>query len=747
MAEIVEFECTPRVCICNRENFKIYGAIVDSTKYPNIKLNKYDNVTILGNVHDLGLDISYNVKAELQNGAYGAQYKILNIKRDRPQTLDDSRLFLSELLTPTQVDSILNAYPDIVDRVTNDRLDDIDLSKTPHIKEYIFNVIKNKIIDNFALVELIQEFQGLLDVSILKKIYKKYPSLKKLKNELKNDPYKCLCGLSGVAFIKADTILLTLERQSKQNIQKGLEPIIDFGYELRTSAQRCKACIMFCLSENEKNGHTKMDIVELRSTCNKLTPDCVNHFVDIVKNDKHIHIDNSKKFVALKSTYETELYIANRLKDGLKDNAIWNIDLSRYSNNDLTDEQFSAIEKLCRFNICILNGPGGSGKSYTTTTILQMLKDNNKTSILLAPTGKASLTLQGYANAPASTIHRGLGYMPPDDWTHNELMPFYQDVVVVDEFSMVDVFLMKRLIEAIDFKRTKLLIIGDNAQIPSVGAGNSLHDLMNSNLVPTTTLSKIFRYGIGGLMTVATNTRLSKKFLADTGKVEMFGEDKGYVFIPSEQEVIVDKVVNLYKKLLQEGRKAEDILVLSSYNKGLYGTININNHLQRVANAKSMFGKGLTIGDITFFKNDLVIQTSNNYKAKIYEPNKEAFEEDNVTFVPNGEIGRIEDINNKSIIIEFDGKLIEYDKKSAEQLKLAYSISTHKSQGSSIPIVIMVTPKAHTFMLNSNLMYVAQTRARIRCYHFGDVKTINTALKKKVNFNRNTFLGELLRSK
>jgi len=748
LSKIIEFECVPKVCTYSSEEFKIYGTDVNREKYPNIKLNKYENVTISGNTHTLAFGITYLVKAEEVNNKYGVSYKILNIRRDKPQTLDSSRNFLSEIITPRQVDSILNAYPNIIDKVINNDLDDIDLSKTPHIKDYIFNVIKTKIIENFALIEIVDFFKGNLDIAVIRKLYYKYPSLQKIKTQLNKDPYKCLCGLARIGFRTADNILLNLEQVSNKLSESGEEPIINFDFDLKTSKQRSKACIMFCLEENQNNGHTKTDIVELRAVCRKLAPACIDHFVNVVRNDEHIFFDSKTKFVALKNTYETELFVANKIIEGLNHNIKWDFNLDKYKEKGLTEEQFGVLPMICNNNIMVLNGNGGSGKTFTTITLLDMLKENNKSYLLFSPTGRASKILANYCKYPASTIHRGLGFKPPNIWEYNSEYPLHCDVLVVDEFSMVDIFIMQKLVDAIDFKKTKLLIIGDSAQIPSVGAGNILHDIINSQKVPKTTLTKIFRYGIGGIMTVATNTRESKRFLADTGKVEIFGEDKGYVFIPTPQQTMINKLMQLYKKLLIEF-KAEDVWVLTAYNKGEYGSININSKLQVLANAKSMFTKGMQVGDTTFYKDDLVLNTVNNYKAKIYKDKNtyDPFDDsdiNNQTFIPNGEIGTVLEVTDKGIIINFDGVKIIYDKSDALKLKLAYSISLHKSQGSQNKIIIILTPKAHTFMLNSNLLYVGQTRTQLRCYHMGDVKTVNNAIKEKVNFNRNTFLQELL---
>jgi len=743
--DIVEFRCIPQRCTYNSADYKIYAVNIDSIKYPNVKLNKFENVTILGNTHELGIGIEYQVTGEEQESKFGFQYQIRNIKRERPTNINTTKLFLSEILTNNQVDTLLSVYPDIIDRVVNNKLSDIDLNLTRGIKDYTFNVIKNKIIENFALVELVDKFQGLINLSMLKKLYEKYPSVLKIEIELKNDPYKCLCGLSRVGFKTADSLLLEIDRISKENVKNGLLPIINFDYDLKTSKQREKACMIYLLEENENEGNTKFNIIKLKNQSEKLAPSCISHFVTIIKDDESIYYEKESKFVALKETYETEVYISKRIIEGLAINNKWDIEAEKYREVDgvkLTDTQFSSLGVLCEHNISILNGYAGTGKSQTTSSIIKMLKSNNKSFRLLAPTGRASKVLSGFTKEDAFTIHRGLAYNPVGGWGYNEECKIPDDVLIVDEFSMVDIMLMRKVLEAIDFNRTKLLIIGDSAQIPSVSCGNVLHDLVNSKLIPMTTLTQVFRYGVGGLMTVATMTRNSEEFLSDKNTdITFFGDDKAYVFIPTQQEKLVISVMSLYKKLLTKNYKPEDILVLSSYNVGDYGTVAINLKLQDIANPNVGSNDNLKIGETTYYINDLVIQNVNNYKAPLYG-NEFAF--DDTTFVPNGEIGKILEINKNNAIIDFDGKQINYDKSMMLQVKLAYSISTHKSQGGQAKVVVLITPKAHTYMLNSNLMYVGQTRAKEKCYQLGDVYTINRAIKQKANFERHTFLNNLL---
>lgn len=732
-------------------DYKIFAIDVDKDDYPNIKHTKYGNVTILGEINDLTESVEYEIRAVEELSKYGYGYRVINIKRERPTSLSEMYVFLQEILTENQARELYRVYPNIVDKVINNDLDDIDLSKLKGIKEKTFSVIKQKIIENFCLAELVIEFQGLLSFSIINKLYNKYTSIDLLKEKLRENPYKCLCGISGIGFKTADSILLTLEKESKNNIQNGEESIIEFEEDLKTSRGRCLACMLYLLEENENEGHTLMNIVDLRSQCMKMVPACCNYFVDCIQ-DQSIYFDKKLLTVSLKKTYDTEKYIAYKLILGLLTGSKakpWNFDIEKYRNVngcDLSNEQMKVPENMCKYAVSILNGSAGSGKSFSSQAAINMLEDNNKSYVLFAPTGKAAKVIAEYTNRSASTIHRGLGYMPPSEWCVNTENPLNCDVVIIDEFSMTDIFLFKHVLDAIDFKHTKLLLIGDSAQLPSVGCGNVLHDLIESNVIPTVTLTKIFRYGEGGLMKVATDVRMCKPYLSSIeNTLTWFGDNKDYAFINVGDSLIVKNSVGLYKKLLNQGYQCEDIAFLTAYKKGEYGSIKINNALQRIANKNYNSNNFMMIGDTKYFVNDLVMQTVNNYHAEIYYDDFCNDNDAEETFIANGESGVIKEIHYGYAIIQFDDVTVKYYRNDMQTISLGYAMTIHKSQGSSAKVVILITPKAHTFMLNSNLIYVGLTRMKEKCFHLGTKSTVDIAVKKKANLVRNTNMRQVIK--
>ena len=731
-------------CNYNAPDYKIYACDVDKQKYPEIKQNKYNNVSILGELSDLTLGVEYEVTAEEQVNKYGTSYKVVNIRRDIPTTIEGTYLFLSEILTENQARVLIEHYPDIIKRVQNNDLDDIDLSKLKGIGEKTFEKIKDKIITNFSLMELVIEFKNVLSMSIIKKIYDEYASIDKLKEKLKTNPYTTLTRISRIGFKTADSIILQLQKEN----------IIDFGYDVKTSPDRCLSCMLYILEENENDGHTKMNLADLRQQCLKIVPSAAEHFVEVVKDD-NIYYDKNTMDVSLKQTYEAEKYIADTILCNLNNvDNIWEFDIQKYKNIgefELSDEQMRILDVICKNNIAILNGFAGAGKTASTQGIINMLKDNDKSFRLFSPTGRAAKVLHENTNEPASTIHRGLGYMPPNQWTYNQWQKLHTDIVIVDEFSMVDIWLFKKLLDAIDFKHTKLLLIGDNAQLPSVSCGNLLHDFMEANIVPTITLNKIFRYSNGGLMRVATDTRCCKEYLTKDmkSKATIFGDNQDYMFVDLSSELIPKNVVALYKKLLNNGNNIEDIQVLTAKNVGDCGSVQLNNMIQRVANPNYGSEINMKVGETTYYEGDLILQTVNNYNAEIVNDKDNmdwSLDDEALTaFVANGETGIVKEIYNTYVIVDFNGIKVKYYRNDMNMVKLGYAISIHKSQGGGFKTVILCTPQSHIFMLNSNLLYVGLTRMKEKLYHLGSLQSVNQAVKKKANLIRHTFMQNLLK--
>lgn len=742
--ETYSFKATMQKCIYCSDTFKVYAMNVDKNEYPNIKHNQYDNVSISGDLPVLSTDLEYEIIAYEETGKYGPGYKVKSITREGPKSDEDIYSFLCNVLTQDQADTIYNAYPDIVQRVKDGRLEDVDLNKLKGIKEKTFAKICSKIIDNYVLFDLIAEFHGILTMSMIKRIYEIYPSVEKLKHYLKTKPYTTLMRVGGIGFKRADEIALRLEE----------EGLIEFEESLLTSADRCLASVTYILQQNEEEGNTRANLAEVHKKCVNLTAACAKHFTEVVQDDS-IYYNKDRLAIALRKTYNTESKIANVVRGAIVGNCnMWDYDVMPYRSCGqfaLTDEQMGAIKNVCLKSFSVLNGPAGSGKSSAIDGLIKLLDDNGKSYIILAPTGKAAKVISRYTGRNASTIHRGLGYNPMSGWRYNQSMRLPQDVVIVDECSMIDIWLFEHLLDAIDFTRTKLLMIGDDAQLPSIGAGNVFHDLLNSKIVPATTLTQIFRYKEDGLLNTATRIRYGQQYLDKEMKNcrTEFGDNGDYVFIDVPTSAVANEAVKIYKALLDNGVPQQDVCVLSAKNVGPCGVIELNKMLQRVANVNYGCGEHLEIGDgdnkTVYYVGDVLLQKRNTYDMNIVGAT-----DGETAFVANGETGIIrrfdKDEQGQFVVVSFGGVDVKYYKTdmNPNDVGLAYAQTVHKAQGSGVDYVILCTPSHHSFMLNSNLLYVALTRTKKKCFHVGDINAVNTAVKKKEDTNRCTFLKSIL---
>lgn len=728
----IEFKAKMKKCVYNGDSFKVYAMDVDTNEYPDIQINSYKNCSVIGDLPDLVEGVEYEIIAVEKESKYGMSYEVIQIKRNTPTTKEETYSFLREILTENQANTIIENHPDIITLVKENKTDTIDVNKLKGIGKKSLEKIKTKIIENFYLIDLVTEFGNILSLSMLRKIYDKYTSIEVLKKKLKSEPYSTLTRVSGIGYKKADAIILELQKEN----------IINFGYDVRTSPDRCLSCAIYLLEENENSGNTKMSLIELRSQMLKLVPECIDYFTDAIKTE-HIYYNKGTMDVALNQTYEDEKYIAESIKYGLSVDKVWDFDWKQYQNKgefSLSDEQIELLHSVCENNVTILTGGAGMGKSASTKMLIQMLDDNNKTYILAAPTGKSAKVLKDFSKTEAKTIHRALGFNPQTGWTYNKDFSLDCDVFLIDEFSMVSIDLMVHVIDAIDFNKTKLVMIGDPNQLPSVSCGNLLHDFLLSKTIPVVSLTKVFRYGTGGILTAATDIINGNKYIPNNdSKVITYGDDAGYTFIKTDDESIIKEALTLYNKLIKNNvYKPEEIAVLTAYNKGDYGAVTLNTYLQKIANKNYGSSNCFKYGSSVYYLDDIVMQRANNYSMEIYD------EEDTDAFVANGECSKISLIRKDYMVSDFEDMRIKYYKDNLSDLSLAYSYTTHKSQGSTIKAVIVLTPRSHIFMSTANLLYVAVTRASDKCFHFGLPSTINIAMGKKENFNRSTFMQEML---
>lgn len=721
-----------------KESFKMYGFCPNDSYIDKVVLSDYGNITIKGELPTLIEGKEYEIEVEYEKKG---KYESYVVKRfvNNPMDMNENEAFnfLSELVGDNLADNILKVYPNFVKIIIANKKDEIDINKIYGVGEITLNKIVDKINKNIMFYNIISEYKEYeLTLSQIQKIYDAYNSFDLLKEKMNENPYQCLCSIGGISFKTADVKILNKNKC------------------LVKSKYRMTESIMHILEQNEESGHTWMKTNELYSECSKLSPQCIEEFKNVLENNDRIYFDKENKKISKKQTYYCEKEIAERLLNISKNSRIFDINYSKYNCVDefqLTDKQKLSLEYACKYNFFILAGFAGGGKTFSTKALLDMLDEYNYSYVLYAPTGKASKNFYQNTNRHASTIHRGLGFNPIQGFFYNETNKLPYDYIIVDEATMIDIYLMKNLLKAIDENRSKLIFICDPAQIPSVGCGNCIQDIINSNIFPVIFLDKVFRYKDGGLAKIATDTRNGQMFIFDEG-VQKFGDD--FIFVPTSKDTLIDKIISAYKKMQDKGGLIDDIVVLSAYNVGEYGTYKINSIIQNLINPSNGEMELSYIRqkfEIKFRLNDRVMQVVNNYQAPIFEHEDQLKKDEKYTAIFNGDDGKIIKIGtnhkgSKYMVVDFNGELVLYRDDDIRDLLLAYSISGHKSQGSGYKYVIAVTPPTHKFFLNRNLLYVMYTRTKKFIYNIGTIDTIESALKKSENLNRQTHLKDLLMS-
>lgn len=488
--------------------------------------------------------------------------------------------------------------------------------------------------------------------------------------------------------------------------------------ELKESVERCVWVCRELIHKHESEGNTKMNASSLARALHSSYSELMPFILQAVENPI-FYYDKENKFLALKSTWENECRIANVIKQKLKNPIDSEMEWQKYSEVDgmkLTEEQLSLLESINKNNIVMLNGSAGTGKSQTTKALIKMLDDNCYSYTLLAPTGIAAKRLRQATGRQASTIHMHLT-------CHRSV----GDFLIIDECSMIGVNLLGCLFNFIpDY--TKIVLICDEAQLASISCGNIVQDIIDSGVMPIVNLTKVFRYGIGGIATVATDVRTGKNLSED-----MNFED--YKFIPISSNPIND-ILSIYEKEIKN-YSPEDIMILSPFNVRNAGTYAINSALQNKYNTNPTFLTYKKQGfDIEFKIGDRIVNTENNYHMTSDYGDELA--------VMNGDIGAIIDNDGYNTTVKFDNGIAYLENNDMYKMLLATAVSVHKSQGNQAKCVIVVIDKSHGFFLNRNIEYVAMSRAQEKLIVLGDIDTINNALSIQQEKSRETYLKNML---
>ena len=654
------------------------------------------------------------------------------------------------------IKNLIQVYPDVLNYMLSNTIP--DLSKVKYVKTKRYNQLKEKVLENYNLLQLNEKLNDVFPIQTLKIIIDYYKNKFEFlsSDELNNiiikriltDPYKTLCYISGLSFIKVDKLLL--EANSNENKL--------WNFDLKKSVQRCTSFILWYLS-TYLYGSTYINLDNLKNIMNYkyLLNDCMSALNESLQDYRITVIDNK---VCLTYTYQEEQNIARYIQKALeKENQFdFNININDYRNlNDfnLSDNQIKTLEYINKYQLVLLNGYAGTGKSSSIKALINMLEDNNKTYRILAPTAKAAKQISLYTERKASTIHYLLCREFPDfdknivDKTEIEIVSDLSndfdsnsefldyDVLIIDETSMLSISLFNILLKYIDCKRTKVLLIGDSYQLPSIQNGNLYQDLLEINDIPKVTLDKIFRYTENGLITVATDIRLGKRYLNNDNFQKIGDSYEFYQY--DDTSKMINAALNKYMDLINSGVNIQDIAILTAKNIGNSGTNLINSCVQTIINPIDEFDDYISIKvdkqTIRFKENDIVMNIKNNYGAiPLGESDK--------VLIANGQTGKIKYVNSfeNSLILEIDNKQFKFEYSDICNLRLAYCFTIHKAQGSQFKYVIYIVTQDDMFMTNSNLMYVAVTRAQQKCFQFGSKNVINLKIYEKENLKRNTTL-------
>lgn len=543
------------------------------------------------------------------------------------------------------------------------------------------------------------------------KIYRQYG--KESIDRVKENPYRLADDIWGIGFKTADGIAAKM------------------GYE-KDDLRRCQSGIIYTLNQLANEGHVYAEEEQLVKAAIELLEADESPIREALRN--MLLTDDLKQedeAIYLPPFYYAEAGTANRLlallrttDEGLFTQTVDVPNLSKETGIDYDDVQLQAIEEAVRSKAMVLTGGPGTGKTTTTQGIIAALKHMGLRILLAAPTGRAAKRMSEATGMEAKTIHRMLEFNPKDGYKRNEENPLEGDALIVDECSMIDIVLMNSLMKAIP-SSMRVVFVGDIDQLPSVGAGNVLRDLIESDIIPVIRLTRIFRQAQSSRIVMSAHAINQGQF-PDTSN----GQQTDFFFIQQEDPgTVAQEIVNLVKNRLPKAyhQKVSNIQVLTPMQRGVVGAAQLNLALQQALNSSQV---ALNRGGYSFRQGDRVMQLRNNYDKEVF----------------NGDLGYVEsvDVEERTLWVNFDERLVEYEVSELDELTLAYATTIHKSQGSEYPLVVMPVLMTHYVMLQRNLIYTGITRAKKICILIGTKKALWYAIRNMSVLKRNTRLKERL---
>lgn len=695
--------------------------------YSVFDLNTSDGeIKIVGIFDSVNIGESLEVEGEFTyDNKYGEQLNVSSYQKKLPSSTVEIEKYLASgiisTIGPKNASYIVKQFGKKSLDIVFDETD--KLLEVRGIGKKSIEKIKKSVEELKFSKNILFHLTGLgISLSLSKKIYNIFRE--NTLEVINENPYKLIKNVKGIGFLKADEIAL------KNNLDKN-------------SPYRIESAILYLLTQKAINfGHVYYPKEKLTNEVSKLIGVETELIEPVYMNlllSSEVVIDNSfeESNIYLDYLYVSESYIASKLaKMALNDDFKILFDIEKEINEaikslsiKLSKIQIDAIKSCFEENISIITGGPGTGKTTIINTISKIYLDNGYNISLCAPTGRAAKRIEETTGIEAKTIHRMLGYIPSsyDDIGHfeyNEDNPLDTDVIIIDEMSMVDVVLFEKLLRGMK-DNTRLVIVGDVDQLPSVGAGNVLRDLINSKKIKYTKLVDIFRQSESSNIIVNAHK-------INNGQEPILNEkNSDFFFLKTETPAITrNVVVDLISKRLPNAYGydfSKDIQILTQSRKGICGVFELNRLLQDILNPKTETTDELLVGNKLFRVNDKVMQTKNNYNLSFFDSDGE----ENFG-VYNGDMGHIIfiDKSSKKLTVEMDdNRVIDYTLEDLDNLELAYAITIHKSQGSEFKSVIIPMFDGYRLLQTRNLLYTAITRAKENIVLVGDKNVMNNMIR------------------
>ena len=707
--------------------------------------NEEDTITIVGYMPFLVEGDYIKVIGNfVTHKEYGKQFKVETFEKVMPKTLDSLERYLSngtiKGIGPATAKKIVATFGE--DTINVFKFEPEKLTKIRGITKEKAIEMAQCFVENWELWQIV----GFLDnfgisPANAKTIYKKLGP--QTIDEIESNPYILIDLVKGVDFAKLDKYAL------------------ENGFEVN-NYKRIKCGIKYSLVKITYNGHCctlEANLIKYVKELLKVEDDDIEHcLIDLnVKEEIVIEKREDENWVYSKEIYDAEANIASKLilldsAQNIKRIAGFDSELEKIEkagNINLSAKQKEAIQSINSNNVVIITGGPGTGKTTIIKNVIDIYKSHGKKVVLCAPTGRAAKRMTEMTGEEAKTLHRLLeiGKIEKDnEFTimNYEVAPIDADVIIVDEASMVDIYLMNYLLNGI-YQGTKLILVGDTDQLPSVGPGSVLKDIINSERIKTIFLDEIFRQAAQSKIIVNSHRVNDGEYFLDKEEQEGLKDDFFYIKEKS-QDIMLDQIISLCKGRLKNFGDYdffENIQILSPTKKGLLGTKELNKRLQEELNPSSDEKNEKKVGEVIFREGDRVMQVKNNYDIYWEKGNTLSLTYESGTGIFNGELGKIVKIDflNKQIKILFDDeKEAWYALSDMDQIEHAYAITVHKAQGSEFDVVIMVVTQSSAMLLTRNLLYTGLTRAKKLLILIGNDNVVKFMIQNADTKIRNTGL-------